>query len=136
MGELVDDVEHADPASIMERSRLRSGNRGGRTAAIAPRGALAQNLPCASLYAAIGEAALAHYADFGHCATNTLKAGQPIERLSDEVTEPVLLALIRMLVRATSWGRSSAVRTRPRIPRFHPVRGARPQPIRPSRAFP
>ena len=65
------------------------------------RGALAQGLPYASLRAAIGEAALAHYADFGHCAIYTLKAAQLIERLGDEVAEPVLLALARMLVRAT-----------------------------------
>jgi nitrite reductase/ring-hydroxylating ferredoxin subunit len=71
------------------------------TAAIAPvRGALAQNLPYASLRGAIGEAALAHYAGFGHCAIYTLKAGQLIERLDDEIAEPVLLALTRMLVRA------------------------------------
>ena len=72
------------------------------TAAIAQvRGALAQNLSYGSLRAAIGEAALAHYANFGHCAIYTLKAGQLIERLGDEVAEPVLLALTRMLVRAT-----------------------------------
>jgi hypothetical protein len=58
------------------------------------RGALEQNLPYASLHRAIGEAALAHYADFGHCAIYTLKAGQLIERLGDEVTEPVLLAFL------------------------------------------
>src|SRR5262245_47641350 len=72
------------------------------TAAIAHiRGALAQGLAYASLRAAIGEVALAHYADFGHCAIYTLKAGQLIERLGEEVAEPVLLALTRMLVRAT-----------------------------------
>jgi hypothetical protein len=39
------------------------------TAAVAHiRGALAQGLPCASLRAAIGEVALAHYANFGHYA--------------------------------------------------------------------
>src|SRR5439155_23173014 len=65
------------------------------------RGALAQNLPYASLHPAIGEAALAHYANFGHCAIYALKAGQLIERLGAEVAEPVLLALARMLVRAT-----------------------------------
>jgi nitrite reductase/ring-hydroxylating ferredoxin subunit len=71
------------------------------TAAIARvRGALMQKLPYASLRAAIGEAALAHYAGFGHCAIYTLKAGQLIERLGDEIAEPVLLALTRMLVRA------------------------------------
>jgi nitrite reductase/ring-hydroxylating ferredoxin subunit len=64
------------------------------------RGALAQGLPYASLRAAIGEAALAHYAAFGHCAIYTLKAGQLIERLDDGVAEPVLLALTRMMVRA------------------------------------
>ena len=71
------------------------------TAAVAHiRGALVEGLPYASLRAAIGEAALAHYAAFGHCAIYTLKAGQLIERLGEEVTEPVLLALTRMLVRA------------------------------------
>jgi nitrite reductase/ring-hydroxylating ferredoxin subunit len=65
------------------------------------RGALAQGLPYASLRSAIGEAALAHYADFGHCAIYTLKAGQLIERLGEEAAEPVLLALTRVLVRAT-----------------------------------
>src|SRR5580704_8703987 len=70
------------------------------TAAIAQiRGA--RTRPYGSLRAAIGEAALAHYANFGHCAIYTLKAGQLIERLGDEIAEPVLLALTRMLVRAT-----------------------------------
>jgi nitrite reductase/ring-hydroxylating ferredoxin subunit len=64
------------------------------------RGAFVQGLPHASLRPAIGEAALAHYAAFGHCAIYTLKAGQLIERLGEEVAEPVLLALTRMLVRA------------------------------------
>jgi len=64
------------------------------------RGALAQGLPYPPLRAAIGEAALAHYAAFGHCAIYTLKAGQVIEKLGEEVAEPVLLALTRMLVRA------------------------------------
>ena len=72
------------------------------TAAIAlVRGALAQNLPYRSIRPAIGDAALAHYADFGHCAIYTLKAGQLIERLGVEVAEPTLLALTRMMVRAT-----------------------------------
>jgi nitrite reductase/ring-hydroxylating ferredoxin subunit len=72
------------------------------TTAIAQiRGALARRLPYASLRGAVGEAALAHYANFGHCAIYTLKAGQLIERLGAELAEPVLLALTRMLVRAT-----------------------------------
>ena len=64
------------------------------------RGALAQRLRYEPLRAAIGEAALAHYAAFGHCAIYTLKAGQLIGRLGQQVAEPVLLALTRMLVRA------------------------------------
>ncbi|HJU18246.1 MAG TPA: Rieske 2Fe-2S domain-containing protein [Stellaceae bacterium] len=65
------------------------------------RGALAQDLPYAQLRPALGEAALAHYADFGHCAIYTLKTGQLIERLGGEIAEPALLALTRMLARAT-----------------------------------
>ena len=64
------------------------------------RGAVAERVPYRDLMPAIGAAALAHYADFGHCAIYTLKAGQLIERLGDAVAEPVLLALTRMLVRA------------------------------------
>ena len=64
------------------------------------RGAHAQGLPYASLRAAIGEAALAHYAAFGHCAIYALKAGQLIDRLGKGIAEPVLLALTRMLLRA------------------------------------
>jgi nitrite reductase/ring-hydroxylating ferredoxin subunit len=64
------------------------------------RGAVAQGLGYRSLRPAIGEAALAHYAGFGHCAIYALKAGQLIERLGGQVAEPVLLALTRMLVRA------------------------------------
>ena len=65
------------------------------------RGALAQGVAYRSLRGAIGEAALAHYADFGHCAIYTFKAGQLIDRLGEAAAEPVLLALTRMLVRAT-----------------------------------
>ncbi len=65
------------------------------------RGAVAEHIPYSRLRPAIGEAALAHYADFGHCAIYALKTGQLIERLGDEIAEPVLLALTRMLTRAT-----------------------------------
>ncbi len=72
------------------------------TAAVARmRGALAERIPYSQLQPAIAEAALAHYADFGHCAIYTLKTGQLIERLGDRVAEPALLALTRMLARAT-----------------------------------
>jgi len=64
------------------------------------RGALARRLPYRQLAPAIGAAALAHYADFGHCVIYTRKTGQLIERLGDAVAEPALLALTRMLVRA------------------------------------
>ena len=64
------------------------------------RGALAQGPRYASLRGAIGEAALAHYAGFGHCAIYSLKAGQLIERLGEDMAKPVLPALARMLVRA------------------------------------
>ncbi|HEY5046603.1 MAG TPA: Rieske (2Fe-2S) protein [Rhizomicrobium sp.] len=64
------------------------------------RGAIADGIAYASLRPAIGEAALAHYADFGHCAIYTLKTGQMIERLGAEIVEPALLALTRMLARA------------------------------------
>ncbi len=65
------------------------------------RGAIAENISYAALRPVIGEAALAHYADFGHSAIYTLKAGQLIERLGDDAKEPVLLALVRQQVQAT-----------------------------------
>lgn len=64
------------------------------------RGALAEQIPYAHLRPAFAEAALAHYADFGHCAIYALKAGQLIERLGTDAAEPTLLAYARMLVRA------------------------------------
>ena len=65
------------------------------------RGAVAQRIPYADLRPAIGQAALAHYADFGHCAIYAFKTGQLIEKLGEDVTEPALLALTRMLVLST-----------------------------------
>ncbi|MGH6889611.1 MAG: Rieske (2Fe-2S) protein [Rhizomicrobium sp.] len=65
------------------------------------RGALAEGPSYRQLQPAFGEAALAHYADFGHCAIYALKAGQLIERLGEGAAEPVMLALTRMLSRAT-----------------------------------
>jgi nitrite reductase/ring-hydroxylating ferredoxin subunit len=72
-----------------------------REAVARVRGALADGLTYRQLQPALGEAALAHYADFGHCAIYTLKAGQLVERLGDDAKEPVLLALTRMLASAT-----------------------------------
>ena len=65
------------------------------------RGALADGLLYAELRPVFAEAALAHYADFGHCAIYVFKAGQLIERLGEAVRETVLLSLTRMLARAT-----------------------------------
>lgn len=65
------------------------------------RGAVAAGVPYVQLRPILAQAALAHYADFGHCVIYTVKAGQLIERLGDAVFEPVLLAFVRMLVRST-----------------------------------
>jgi nitrite reductase/ring-hydroxylating ferredoxin subunit len=65
------------------------------------RGAIDEGISYAALRPVIGEAALAHYADFGHSAIYTLKAGQLIERLGDGAKEPVLLALVRQQIHAT-----------------------------------
>lgn len=70
-------------------------------AAALVRGALSARLSYQDMRHAFAEAALAHYADFGHCAIYTLKTGQLISRLDGETAEPLLLALTRMLVRST-----------------------------------
>jgi len=64
------------------------------------RGALAEGLSFADLEAPLAEAALAHYADFGHSAIYVVKTGQLIERLGPAVAEPLLLALVRSLAYA------------------------------------
>jgi nitrite reductase/ring-hydroxylating ferredoxin subunit len=65
------------------------------------RGAVSAQVPYALLRPAFAAAALSHYADFGHCAIYVFKTGQLIERLGNEAAEPALLALTRMLARAT-----------------------------------
>jgi len=64
------------------------------------RGAMADGISYPELRPAFGEAALAHYADFGHCAIYTWKTAQLIERLGSEIAEPLLLALTRMIARS------------------------------------
>jgi nitrite reductase/ring-hydroxylating ferredoxin subunit len=64
------------------------------------RGAIDERIPYCALRPVLGEAALAHYADFGHSAIYALKAGQLIERVGDEACAPVLLAHVRQLVQA------------------------------------
>jgi nitrite reductase/ring-hydroxylating ferredoxin subunit len=65
------------------------------------RGAIADGIPYAELCLAFGESALSHYADFGHSAIYTFKAGQLIDRLGDDAREPVLLSLVRQHIHAT-----------------------------------
>ena len=64
------------------------------------RGALDAGLGFAELEAPLAEAALAHYADFGHSAIYLVKTGQLIGRLGPAVAEPLLLALVRSLIYA------------------------------------
>lgn len=78
-------------------------------------GALGEGVSYAALRPAFAEAALAHYADFGHSAIYVLKAGQLIERLGEEVATPVLRALTRQLVYA---------RREERLPEFRGYAGA------------
>ena len=61
------------------------------------RGALADGLDFAALERPLTQAALAHYQGFGHAAIYVLKTGQLIDRLGSDVTEPMLLALVRYL---------------------------------------
>src|SRR5256714_1767879 len=103
-------VDLADPPAEAQRERALKGlesaiadtdmARMARAVALA-RGALAEGLEYNALRPAFAEAALAHYADFGHCAIYTFKTGQLISRLGGGATEPLLLALTRMLARAT-----------------------------------
>ncbi len=65
------------------------------------RGALAAGLSYADLRDTFGEAALAHYADFGHSAIYAVHVTDLIARLGPAVQLPLLLALTRSLVRAT-----------------------------------
>ncbi len=62
------------------------------------RGALDAGLGWADLEAAMARAALAHYQDFGHSVIYVIKTGELLERLGDEVLEPLVLALTRSLV--------------------------------------
>ena len=65
------------------------------------RGAGRDQVAPREIYAAIGRAALSHYADFGHSVIYTYKTGQLIERLGPDSVLPVVLALVRSLVNGT-----------------------------------
>ena len=85
-----------------ERAFLKAVEDEDEPAALAHiRGAIGDRIPYTRLRSAFGESALSHYADFGHSAIYTLKAGQLIERLGEEAKEPVLLALVRQQINAT-----------------------------------
>src|SRR5689334_1612116 len=75
------------------------------------RGALQDGVSLSDISRALGRAALAHYADFGHSAIYTFKTRQLIERLGPNSTEPVLLALVRSLTNATREERLPEFRT-------------------------
>ncbi len=64
------------------------------------RGGLGEARPYEAIEAALAEAALVHYQDFGHAAIYTLKTGEAVEALGPSVAEPLLLALVRSLVMA------------------------------------
>ena len=65
------------------------------------RGALAAGMSYEELEPHLAEAAFAHYADFGHSAIYVYKTGQLLQRLGDQVAEPLLLVLLRSLIFAT-----------------------------------
>ena len=64
------------------------------------RGGLSDGLGFADFEQALSRAALAHYAGFGHTLIYVAKAGALIERLGAAIQEPVLFALVRMIVYA------------------------------------
>lgn len=72
------------------------------TAAVAMvRGALSAGLGFTELERAFTRAALLHYADFGHSLIYVSKAERLIDRLGETVAEPLLLTLVRSLVKAS-----------------------------------
>jgi nitrite reductase/ring-hydroxylating ferredoxin subunit len=70
-------------------------------AAALMRGALAGGVARSEIRAALGRAALAHYADFGHSAIYTLKIAELADRLGPDAELPLMLAFTRSLVAVT-----------------------------------
>jgi len=64
-------------------------------------GALADGMHLADIEAALAEAALAHYNDFGHSLIYLLHVRNLVDRLGPEVKQPLLLAWLRSLILAT-----------------------------------
>ena len=89
-------AEAWDEATFLDAVEAQQEERAIRLA----RGALAAGDGFATMADALGRAALAHYADFGHAAIYVVKAGELISRLGEEVAEPLLLALVRGMVSA------------------------------------
>ena len=65
------------------------------------RGALGSGVARDAVGRALGRAALAHYADFGHSAIYVKKSRELTRRLGGDAELPVMLALVRSLVAAT-----------------------------------
>ena len=81
----IDAIERQDEAAAVARLR----------------GALASGLTIAQLEGPLAQAALAHYADFGHSLIYLVHTRALIERLGPQVQAPLLLSLVRSLLRAT-----------------------------------
>jgi nitrite reductase/ring-hydroxylating ferredoxin subunit len=65
------------------------------------RGALASGLGCDDLLPVLAEAALSHYANFGHAAIYVEKTAKLVNQLGKNVEKPLLLALVRALIFGT-----------------------------------
>jgi len=65
------------------------------------RGALRSGLAAPELLPILVQAALSHYADFGHSLIYSVKAVVLVQRLGSPSAEPILAALIRSLIYAT-----------------------------------
>jgi len=70
------------------------------TAIASMRGGLRNGLAFGDFEPALTQAALAHYNDFGHSLIYVTKAGQLIDRLGQQVAEPLLLSLVRSIIYA------------------------------------
>jgi len=78
---------------------IEAENENAAVAAI--RGGIRDGLEFVDFEEAFTRAALQHYNDFGHSLIYVTKAGELIERLGNEVMEPLLLALLREIVYAS-----------------------------------
>ena len=62
------------------------------------RGGLREGMQFTDFESALTHAALAHYNDFGHSLIYVTKAGTLIKQLGQQITEPVLLSLVRSII--------------------------------------